>query len=71
MILFLAVNAVWDLLIRLPVNEKIRNSLYEINDSWENLLEVKSHNLHRLLYCLQIIEDFLVDKEGERMKYPY
>ncbi len=65
----LAVNAVWDLLVRLPINEKIKNSLYEVSDTWENLLEVKSsHHLHRLLYCLQIIEDFLLNKEDERLK---
>jgi len=62
------VNSVWNLLVRLPINEKIKNSIYEVNESWDNLLEVKSHHLHRLLYCLQIIEDFLLDNEAERMK---
>ena len=61
-------NAVWDLLIRLPINEKIKNSLFEVSESWDSLLEVKSHHPHRLLYCLQIIEDFLLDKEAERLK---
>lgn len=64
-------NEVWNLLIRLPINEKIKDSLHEASDSWENLLEVQSHHLHRLLYCLQIIEDFLLDKDAERMKYLY
>lgn len=62
-----AVNSVWELLVRLPVNEKIKNTLYEVSDNWDNILEVQSLHLHRLLYCLQIIEDFLLDKEAERL----
>ncbi len=62
----LAVDQIWDLLARLPVNEKIKESLYNISDTWENLLNVKSTKLHRLLYCLTIIEDFILHRDHER-----
>jgi len=52
--------------MRLPVSEKTKKSLYEVNDSWENLLGLGSIQQYRLLYCLQIIDDFLFDKEAER-----
>jgi hypothetical protein len=52
--------------MRLPVNEKIKKSIYEISGTWETLLDVKSVHLHRLLYCLQIIESFVLDVERER-----
>lgn len=52
--------------MRLPVNEKIKKSIYEISGTWENLLDINSVHLHRLLYCLQIIENFVLDTERER-----
>ena len=64
----LVVNIIWDLLMRLPVSEKTKMSLYEINNSWENLLGLRSMQQYRLLYCLQIIEDFLFEKEPEKQR---
>jgi len=37
-----AVKEVWELLMRLPQNQKIRNSLYEAKESWDVLLDTKS-----------------------------
>ena len=54
--------------MRLPVSEKTKMSLYEINNSWENLLGLRSMQQYRLLYCLQIIEDFLFEKEPEKQR---
>ncbi len=69
LIIQVALNIVWDLLMRLPVNEKTKKSLYDINDSWENLLGVKSMQKYKLLYCLQIIEEFLFDKQATTHLY--
>jgi len=55
--------------MRLPVSEKTKKSLYEINDSWENLLGLKSMQQYRLLYCLQIIEEYLFDGDADLQKY--
>ena len=60
-----AVNDIWDLLMRLPVNEKIKKSLYNIEEKWDMLLDTKS--MHRLLYCLQIIENFTYDQEKDKL----
>jgi len=53
--------------MRLPLNEKLQTSLYEMSDKWENLLEAKNVHLYKLLYCLQIIESFIIDVEKEKL----
>ena len=59
-----AVNDIWELLMRLPINERIKKALHDIEEKWDVLLNTKS--MHRLLYCLQIIENFTYDQEKDK-----
>lgn len=48
-------NVIWELLMMLPVNEKIREGLVKLEKKWEELFDENS--LYKSLYCLQIIEE--------------
>ncbi len=56
------IELVWELLDKLPTNPKIKNQLYELKlvaedkSQWDKLLDSK--NIHRLLYCLKIVQEF-------------
>lgn len=53
------VEPVWELLQKLPVNEKLHKDIRQlqgIESGWNGLLDSKS--THKLLYSLKIIEDF-------------
>lgn len=69
--LLLAVNTIWDLLVRLPVSERTKQSIYDMSNPWETLLGGQSMQQYKLLYCLQIIEDFLFDQTIEKPKSVY
>lgn len=60
------VKLIWDLLMRLPTNINIKRKIYQMEDSWDKIFDAK--NIYRLLYCLQIVEDFAYDREKERGK---
>lgn len=59
-------KSIWDVLMRLPTNINIKKKIYLLNDPWETILD--SSNIYRLLYCLQIVEEFAYDRERERNK---
>lgn len=44
--------------MKLPVNEKIKESLFKVERKWEELFDENS--LYKSLYCLQIIEEFML-----------
>ena len=48
-------NNIWNLLMKLPSNEKIKQSLINMEKPWIELIEIKS--FYKSLYCLQIIEE--------------
>ena len=48
--------------MKLPVNEKIKESLFKLEKKWEELFDENS--LYKSLYCLQIIEEFTFSKTG-------
>jgi len=48
--------------MKLPVNEKIKESLFKLEKKWEELFDENS--LYKSLYCLQIIEDFMLNANG-------
>ena len=53
----LLLEPVWDLLQRLPVNQKLHEDIKELHEAqqdWNNILD--SSSTHKLLYSLKIIE---------------
>ena len=46
--------------MKLPVNEKIKESLIKLDKKWEDLFDENS--LYKSLYCLQIIDDLTFNK---------
>ena len=48
--------------MKLPVNEKIKESLFKVERKWEELFDENS--LYKSLYCLQIIEEFMLSSSS-------
>ncbi len=53
--------------MKLPVNEKIKESLIKLDKKWEDLVDENS--LYKSLYCLQIIEDLTFNKTAYFFKF--
>lgn len=51
----------WTLLTSLPINERIKSSLYELTDDIHTIIDHNS--LYKLLYCLVIVKEMIQDHD--------
>lgn len=58
----LSVNYVWDLLMIMPLNVKMRDDIFNYNVQNENLLDCGS--IHKFIYSLQIVQEIIIQEKG-------
>lgn len=61
-------NNIWNLLMKLPSNEKLKNSFLTMEKTWEELIDINS--FYKCLYCLQIVEELtFTNNQGTPMYF--
>lgn len=63
-------SKLWELLVKIPVNQNMHESLKELNDeTWVSILSTTC--LHKLLYGLKIINSIIVQSNSETQTWKY